>query len=79
MALRLRPEGVAVTNVRFGFVDTKMAKALLRRPLMMSAESAALRVIRCLDTRPVQISIPRTVALFVGLARAVQSIKIWVT
>lgn len=79
MALRLRHEGVAVTNVRFGFVDTKMAKAVLRRPLMMSAESAALRVICCLDTRPVQISVPRTVALFVGLARVVQTIKIWKT
>ena len=33
MALRLRPHGIAVTNVRFGFVDTKMAKAV-RKPLI---------------------------------------------
>ena len=31
MALRLRSKGVAVTNIRFGFVDIKMANASYRR------------------------------------------------
>ena len=78
MARRLRSEGIAVTNVRFGFVDTKMAKAPVR-PLMMTAERAAQYILRCLDTRPVQLSVPRTVALFVALARSAQTIRTWVT
>ena len=78
MARRLRSEGIAVTNIRFGFVDTKMAKASFR-PLMMTAERAAQHIVRCLDTRPVQLSVPRTVALSVALARSAQSIRTWVT
>ena len=39
MALALRPRGVRVTNLRLGFVDTKMAKAKVR-PFMMTTERA---------------------------------------
>jgi short-subunit dehydrogenase len=51
LALALEPEGVAVTNVRFGFVDTKMAKGD-RKPLMMSVARSADHIERCLRTRP---------------------------
>src|SRR5690242_12847371 len=40
LALALSGKNVKLTNVRFGFVDTKMAKAK-RRPLMLTTEKAA--------------------------------------
>ena len=39
LALALKPRGVYVSNVRFGFVDTKMAKGDVR-PFMMSVDKA---------------------------------------
>src|SRR6266508_4433053 len=40
LALALRPHGVAVSTVRFGFVDTKMAKAPVK-PMMISVDRAS--------------------------------------
>jgi short-subunit dehydrogenase len=40
LALALRPKGVHVTNLRFGFVDTKMAKGDVK-PFMMGVDRAA--------------------------------------
>ena len=40
LALACRPHGVAVTNVRFGFVDTAMAKSDVK-PFMITADRAA--------------------------------------
>jgi NAD(P)-dependent dehydrogenase (short-subunit alcohol dehydrogenase family) len=57
----LRGSGIAVTNIRFGFVDTKMAKAPVK-PLMMSPEAAARHVLRAFDRRPAQVSVPRLMA-----------------
>ncbi len=76
MGLRLRPYGIAVTNVRFGFIDTKMAKAL-KKPLMMTPDRAAVHLLRCLETRPMQRSVPRTVAMFVRAARCLQTVRVW--
>ncbi len=76
MGLRLRQYGVAVTNVRFGFVDTKMAKAL-KKPLVMSPDRAAVHILGCLETRPMQLSVPRTVAVFVRAARCIQTVRVW--
>ena len=67
---------LAVTNVRFGFVDTKMAKAL-KKPLMMTPDRAAVHLLRCLETRPMQLSVPRTVAVFVRAARCIQTVTVW--
>ena len=53
----LRSHGIAVTNVRFGFVDTKMAKAV-RKPLIMTVDRAAGHLLDCLETRPIQLSRP---------------------
>lgn len=76
MAFKLRKYGVYVTNVRFGFVDTKMAKAP-RRPLLMSRETAARHVIRCLERRPIQLSVPKTMGLLVRVIRWIQSLRVW--
>lgn len=51
LALALRSTGVSVTNVRFGFVDTKMAKGG-RKPLMMTVERAVDHIEICMKKKP---------------------------
>lgn len=68
LALTLKPAGVAVTNVRFGFVDTKMAKGD-RKPLMMSVEQAACHIERCIATRPRVYVAPRGAVPLVKLRK----------
>jgi short-subunit dehydrogenase len=69
MALAVRPHGVAVSNIRLGFVDTKMAKAP-NRPMMMSAARAATIVEECLVTRRARVTVPWRMSLIVRLHRA---------
>jgi NAD(P)-dependent dehydrogenase (short-subunit alcohol dehydrogenase family) len=76
MALALRPSGITVTNVRFGFVDTKMAQAS-KKPLMMSAPEAAAHVLRCLDRRPARLSVPKVAAAATWVIGVVQSVRVW--
>jgi NAD(P)-dependent dehydrogenase (short-subunit alcohol dehydrogenase family) len=52
LALALKPKGVHVTNVRFGFVDTKMAKSDVK-PFMMSIEKAVNHLENCIRKRPI--------------------------
>lgn len=61
-----RPQGVALTNVRFGFVDTKMAKAPWR-PCMLPVERAVDHLMACLRDRPRRLSRPRRLALAVEI------------
>ena len=58
LALALRPKGVYVTNLRFGFVDTKMAKGDVK-PFMMSVEKAVSHVLKCMKKKPVRYTAPR--------------------
>jgi len=62
----LRSHGVAVSTIRFGFVDTKMAKSPIK-PMMMSVDKAVGVVVDCLRTRRAVVSRPRPISL---LARA---------
>lgn len=57
LALALRPKGIYVTNVRFGFVDTKMAQGDVK-PFMMGVERAALHVLTCIEKRPIRYTAP---------------------
>ena len=57
LALALKGTGVRVTNVRFGFVDTKMAKGD-RRPFMMSVDRAVGHLMTCVAKRPVRYTAP---------------------
>jgi short-subunit dehydrogenase len=59
LALALKPKGVHVTNVRFGFVDTKMAKGDVK-PFMMSVEKAVDHLETCIRRKPVSYTAPRT-------------------
>lgn len=75
LTLRARRSPVAITNVRFGFVDTKMAKSPVR-PFMISAERAADVVMRALRRRPIRVSHPWRMALLVGMLRWLTEWKI---
>lgn len=61
LALALRAQGVAVTNIRFGFVDTKMAKSEVK-PMMMSVGRASAHVLHAIERRPVRMSRPLAMA-----------------
>ncbi|TDC67003.1 SDR family NAD(P)-dependent oxidoreductase [Micromonospora sp. KC207] len=61
----LRPRGVPATAVRFGFVDTKMAKSPVT-PFKISTDRAADVLIRCIRTRPAIVSYPRRMAAVTG-------------
>ncbi len=68
MALALKSKGVYVTNVRFGFVDTKMAKGDVR-PFMMNCERASRHLLRCLEKKSVRYTAPRIVIPLVKLRK----------
>lgn len=76
MALALAPLGIAVTNLRFGFVDTKMAKAR-QRPFMIPVERAVEVILDCMRRRPIQHSHPRRMAVLVRLLTWLTAPKIW--
>lgn len=57
LALALRSAGVHVSNVRFGFVDTKMAKGDVK-PFMITVDRAAEHLLKCMERRPVRYTAP---------------------
>ena len=77
MALRLRGTGIGVTTIRFGFVDTKMAQAP-SKPLMITPATAARHVVKCLERRPVQLSVPKLAAAVTWAVGCLQSLRVWV-
>jgi NAD(P)-dependent dehydrogenase (short-subunit alcohol dehydrogenase family) len=72
LAGAVRRTGVAVVNVRLGFVDTKMAKAPWK-PWMISPDEAAKRILRSLlqDQPATRVNIPRRSAVVAKAAAAV--------
>src|SRR5215468_7529520 len=74
LALALRPHGVCVTTVRFGFVDTKMAKGPMR-PMMISIDRAVDVVFDSLRTRRSVVSYPRRMAWLANRARTVSAMQ----
>ena len=79
LALACRSYGVAVTNVRFGFVDTAMAKAPGPKPFMVSADRAAQVIERCMRRRPIRKTFPLRMAALVWLLRWKARIQIWLS
>jgi len=75
IGLSLRRQGVAVTNLRFGFVDTKMARAKIK-PFCMTVDKAAAIVEDCLMARPLRHTRPRRMAIVVGILRILQRWRI---
>ncbi len=76
MGLKLKSHGMHVTNIRFGFVDTKLPKASWK-PLMMTTDQAANHVIRCLKSKPMQLSVPKLAGLAIHSIRWFQSLRVW--
>ncbi len=68
LALAARPSGVRVTNIRFGFVDTKMAKAPVR-PFLRSVDWAVDVVVRALRKDAIRVTRPRRLVPLLGLLR----------
>jgi short-subunit dehydrogenase len=66
LALALKPKGVHVSNVRFGFVDTKMAKGDVK-PFMMGVERATRHLLACIRKKPVRYTAPWIVVPLVKL------------
>ncbi len=58
LALALKPKKIFVTNVRFGFVDTKMAKGDVK-PFMMRVEKAVDHLQTCIEKKPICYTAPR--------------------
>jgi short-subunit dehydrogenase len=58
LALALKSRGVFVSNVRFGFVDTKMAKGDVK-PLMISVDKAVDHLEICMRRKPACYTAPR--------------------
>ena len=58
LSIATKPMGVQVTNVRFGFVDTKMAKGDVK-PFMMSIEKAIDHLQTCIEKKPMCYTAPR--------------------
>jgi len=76
LALGLRSRGVQITNVRFGFVDTKMAKARAR-PFMITTERAVDMIERCLRRRPARFTYPKRTAALAWLVNLYFSVRLW--
>lgn len=78
LALALRGRGVFVTNVRFGFVDTKMAKSPVR-PMMVPVGRAVDVLMRTLRTRPAQLTYPKPMGALVHAVQWLVSLRIWLS
>jgi len=66
LGLALRRHGVAVSNLRLGFVDTKMARGMVR-PFMYTLDRAVDVVEKVLRRRPLRFTRPLSMALLVRL------------
>lgn len=75
LALALRPKGVHVTNVRFGFVDTKMAKGDMR-PFMMSVEKAVDHLQACMKKKPARYTAPKIMVPLVRILKLAMKLGI---
>lgn len=76
LAPACRARGVHVTNIRFGFVDTKMAKARVR-PFMVTASHAAAHIRGCIDHRPVRYTYPGRMAWLLWAYRMGLRLRSW--
>ncbi len=75
LALALKPKGVSITNVRFGFIDTKMAKGETK-PFMMTVEQATQHIMKCIKKKPIRYTAPRIIIPFVKFRRVMMRLKL---
>lgn len=77
IALALRSKRVHVTNMRFGFVDTKMAKSPVK-PMMISVDEAVAAIERVIERRPMVSSYPKPMGWLVGALQWLLRLRLWV-
>src|SRR6185503_20001014 len=75
LALAVREHGIAISNLRFGFVDTKMAKGPVR-PLMMSRDRAVRLIERVLARRPIRRSSPWSMAMLCAVLGSLMQCRV---
>jgi short-subunit dehydrogenase len=75
LALALKPTGVNITNVRFGFVDTKMAKGDVK-PFMMTVEDATRHLLMCIEKKPIRYTAPKIVIPLVKFRSIMLGLKV---
>ena len=73
LALAVKANNVYVTNVRFGFVDTKMAKNNFK-PFMMSAEKAAKHLVFCIRKKPICYTAPKMMVPLIKLRKVMMAL-----
>ena len=73
LGLALKKQGVYVTNLRFGFVDTKMAQADVK-PFEITREMAARIVVRSLMRKPTVWTRPRRAGALAAVLSIVQRV-----
>jgi NAD(P)-dependent dehydrogenase (short-subunit alcohol dehydrogenase family) len=78
LALALKPKGIHVTNVRFGFVDTKMAKGD-SKPFMMSVEKAVDHLEICIRRKPTRYTAPLVAIPMVKLLKLMTKLGVTVS
>jgi len=75
LALALQSKPVHVTNLRFGFVDTKMAKGT-KKPLMMPVTKAVWHIQKCIKQKPARYTVPRMAIPLVKFRRLMLNLKL---
>jgi short-subunit dehydrogenase len=75
LALALKPAGVNITNVRFGFVDTKMGKGNIK-PFMMTVENATQHLLTCIEKKPIRYTAPKIVIPLVKFRNFMLRLKV---
>lgn len=74
LALACRERGVFVTNLRLGFVDTKMAKSA-QKPFLLSSAQAVQRILFCIETRPMRDTYPKRMAVLLWFLGSLRSLR----
>jgi len=75
LGLALKQKGVYVTNIRFGFVDTKMAKGEIK-PFMISVKKATSHILKCLHKRPIRYTAPGIIVPMVNFRRFMMGLSL---
>jgi NAD(P)-dependent dehydrogenase (short-subunit alcohol dehydrogenase family) len=76
LALACRRRGVAITNLRLGFVDTTMSEGG-PRPFLRTTEQVAALVVRCVKRRPIRVTYPWRMAALVWLIGLPSRLRVW--
>ena len=74
LALALKSTEVNITNLRFGFVDTKMAKGDVK-PFMMTVADATQHLLRCINKKPIRYTAPKIVIPLVKFRNIMLGLK----